>query len=327
LGQLSQIQTQGLAGAENHFLTMDYFSRKHFFPTIFLFLTFVSYVLGDLLFTKRQEERFLSVGMEIGNFKITFPNSAIDDKCRNKMEGGTLKKKDNDDNIDPNDYFRVALEKNNNEVTVYLTKVPNPDKHKYFRQIKLEVIISFTDSSCATITGGAEITIKDTNNNSPVFEEASKTLKIKENTPNKKLQIKATDLDFTTETNGRVTYELKSVTPTEYQDAFALDTDTGELTINKEFDRETVQKITLQVAASDNPGTTPDTPKDYGRHTVTEEITIHILDENDNPPTSCRLDPPTCSVQETTVETTPPLTILEGCQVVCMDPDSVPIFK
>ncbi|MEE3021765.1 MAG: cadherin repeat domain-containing protein, partial [SAR324 cluster bacterium] len=228
------------------------------------------------------------------------------------------------------DYFDARVINNNAKARVTVRKSPDPDTIEYFRAFTLNFRIKFDAAAAAkgcSSDGGLKITIFDSNDNAPVFEESTKTLKAEENLERAlQLSVKATDLDFEKDNNGRVSFRLLDVTPKDYEPVVVLNSN-GQLTIDpaktstRLFDRETHPKIVLNVEAMDHPEDFIDDPK-IGQHKVTENIVLQVVDVNDNPPKDCRLKAP-CEVNEDH----PVKGTLEGCLVVCEDADVVPVFK
>ena len=119
-----------------------------------------------------------------------------------------------------------------------------------------------------TATATVDITVQDKNDQPPIFTQHFIT-KIHENSPRSTFVIKITATDGDTGDNATPMYSLK-VNP---QDMFAIDSLTGAITVAGELDRETKDAYILQVATNDNT---------YGAQT---EVSIDVLDTNDNAPT------------------------------------------
>ncbi|XP_034454792.1 protocadherin alpha-4-like [Hippoglossus hippoglossus] len=120
-----------------------------------------------------------------------------------------------------------------------------------------------------------EINIQDVNDNDPLFTEKTQIIDIAENTlPGMKFALsEAVDADV-----GKNTVNAFKLTPNEY---FSIATNKGgesvsaELVLQKALDREKQPVIHLTVTAIDG-GTPP--------RSGTSQVTIHVLDINDNPP-------------------------------------------
>ncbi|XP_045469521.1 fat-like cadherin-related tumor suppressor homolog isoform X5 [Harmonia axyridis] len=123
-------------------------------------------------------------------------------------------------------------------------------------------------SNVATVN----ISIIDCNDNAPVFNQISYNAQIKEDAQVGEVvvQVLATDLD--SDKNGKVTY---SIIGGDTQEQFAIDPDTGLISIADSLDREIISNYSLDILARDNGLPT------LSRQTV---VYIDILDANDNPP-------------------------------------------
>ncbi|RUS88778.1 hypothetical protein EGW08_003495 [Elysia chlorotica] len=132
--------------------------------------------------------------------------------------------------------------------------------------------------------GGAEpkynhvlltVDIEDENDYVPTFTQDSYSQKMNENQPkgSEIVVLKTRDLD--SGTNGTVEYFLHPDTQLRYPGVFGIDTSSGKLTAEQQFDREHQDHYTIKVVAKDN-GPNPLSS------TATVELTI--TDLNDNKP-------------------------------------------
>ena len=133
--------------------------------------------------------------------------------------------------------------------------------------LSLTVSDGATTSSAETVT----ININDLNDNLPIIA-ASQSFSVDENSANATSvgTVMATDADATA-----TTYQDWTITGGNTNSAFAIDPDTGELTVNtsSELDTETTPSYSLSITVSD------------GANTATAEtVTININDLNDNTP-------------------------------------------
>ncbi|KAK9754792.1 Cadherin domain [Popillia japonica] len=123
-------------------------------------------------------------------------------------------------------------------------------------------------SNIATVN----ITVIDCNDNAPVFAQTSYSARIKEDalSGDKILQVMATDLD--SGDNGKVSY---SIIKGDNEGQFAIDENTGYLSVADKLDRETVSNYVLEILA-----------KDHGVPVLSRQVmvNIEISDANDNPP-------------------------------------------
>ena len=124
-----------------------------------------------------------------------------------------------------------------------------------------------TTSSAETVT----ININDLNDNTPIINP-SQSFSVDENSANATSvgTVAASDADATA-----TTYQNWTITSGNTNSAFAIDPDTGELTVNtsSELDTETTPSYSLSITVSDGTNTSS-----------AETVTINIDDINDNAP-------------------------------------------
>uniref|UniRef100_A0A8C9TP09 Protocadherin-16 n=1 Tax=Scleropages formosus TaxID=113540 RepID=A0A8C9TP09_SCLFO len=123
-----------------------------------------------------------------------------------------------------------------------------------------------------TSTATVEVTLLDINDNSPRFERDSYTVDVSEDVVvgSPLLEMTATDADEGL--NGKVLYFLSP----DSMGAFAIDQDTGRITIAAVLDREKRAFYSFQVWAVDSSPAVP--------HNSTAQVTVNVLDVNDNAP-------------------------------------------
>ncbi|XP_037297103.1 fat-like cadherin-related tumor suppressor homolog isoform X2 [Manduca sexta] len=116
------------------------------------------------------------------------------------------------------------------------------------------------------------VTITDSNDNAPNFGQASYVARVREDAAvgTRVLQVIADDAD--SGANGRVTY---SVVRGDRSGRFALDADTGYLSVAAPLDREATAAYVLELRARDRGVPALDS---------TTRVNIEVLDANDNPP-------------------------------------------
>ncbi|KAK3099821.1 hypothetical protein FSP39_010273 [Pinctada imbricata] len=119
------------------------------------------------------------------------------------------------------------------------------------------------------------ITIIDTNDNKPLFNQAAYNVTISENTEvgTPVLQLSAQDSDIGE--NGEFSFAFSARTPQKVRDSFAINSTSGEIYVVDKTDYEQVQQYQFLVEV-----------KDKGREPLssTATVTIGIKDENDNAP-------------------------------------------
>nr|AAO15696.1 protocadherin [Danio rerio] len=121
------------------------------------------------------------------------------------------------------------------------------------------------------------IQVKDVNDNRPLFESNPYEAFVVENLPGGTcvIQVKATDLD--SGTNGHVVYNLDPNQETrDIVELFAINSESGWITTLKELDRETRNKYTVSVLATDR--------GDKVQLMASTRVDVTVVDVNDNPP-------------------------------------------
>ena len=292
---------------------------------LLVLFVFISSSSSNLIVRMENYEKFVQVGSVVVSFDIKLDVEA----CRKFIKSAVILR--DSTAVDPHDYFAVKISGDKKTARMTVIKTPDPDAIDYFRKFVAQVRIDFdtsnSDQKCEPSIGGIQMTILDSNDNSPVFDESTKILRVDENLAQSlQLAVKANDADYDKTSNGRVTFALADVTPKKYEGVVTMDS-LGRVTIDpaksaeRLFDRETDPKVFLRIEANDNP-TEDVTDATYGKHVVTENIVLEIVDANDNPPTDCRLKS-ACEVKEDH----PVKGTLSDCLVVCEDADATPVFK
>ncbi len=119
------------------------------------------------------------------------------------------------------------------------------------------------------------VTVLDSNDNDPVFDNATYRVFIPENiAPHSTiLRVHATDRDIGL--NGQMEYRFAPQTLSSYGDIFGINKDTGEIFVKRDIDHETSQEYALIVTAQD---LGPDS------QVVDTTVFIQVQDINDNAP-------------------------------------------
>ncbi len=119
------------------------------------------------------------------------------------------------------------------------------------------------------------VTVKDANDNSPLFDHSHYSVDVPEDTPVYSLLLDLNAVDPDEGLNGQVIYEFGKQVTTKIRQLFKLDYKTGHLTLQNPVDYEDETTYELDVQASD-----------LGHNPVPSmcKIIINIRDVNDNPP-------------------------------------------
>uniref|UniRef100_A0A8B9PCD7 Protocadherin 18 n=1 Tax=Apteryx owenii TaxID=8824 RepID=A0A8B9PCD7_APTOW len=120
-----------------------------------------------------------------------------------------------------------------------------------------------------------KISISDSNDNSPVFEQQSYIIQLLENSPVGTLLIDLNATDPDEGANGKVVYSFSSHVSSKIIETFKIDSEKGHLTLLKQVDYETTKSYEIDAQAQDlGPNSIPAHCK----------IIIKIVDVNDNRP-------------------------------------------
>ncbi|XP_013177912.1 PREDICTED: cadherin-related tumor suppressor [Papilio xuthus] len=141
------------------------------------------------------------------------------------------------------------------------------DREAGIDRYEVEICAVSSSTPLQSTTTKVEVTILDKNDSPPEFKNIPASYPASEDlAPGQKIaSILAEDPD----TIGTITYSIQSEEPT----PFALDTNTGELTLKEPLDRETISEYQVVVRADD------------GMQYTDLTIVVQVTDTNDNPPT------------------------------------------
>lgn len=120
-----------------------------------------------------------------------------------------------------------------------------------------------------------KVTILDENDEAPEFSQARFNVSLSENAAPGTLVAMLTAADHDQGTNGSVAYSLHPATRQRYDNTFALDSLTGQLTTRKKLDREEISYYEIHIVAKDQ-GLPP--------QSSTATVQLNVLDVNDNNP-------------------------------------------
>ncbi|XP_031561240.1 protein dachsous-like [Actinia tenebrosa] len=125
-----------------------------------------------------------------------------------------------------------------------------------------------SQSSVALVT----VKVKDENDNKPRFAQNLYPVSLVENTALNSVVLRLRAVDPDEGTNGQVTY---AITSGNSDNTFGISANTGELSVLRLIDRETIASYDLTVSASDS-----GSPKKNS----STSVSITVIDENDNAP-------------------------------------------
>ncbi|XP_056132824.1 protocadherin alpha-3-like [Lampris incognitus] len=176
--------------------------------------------------------------------------------------------------LSPNEYFSLATHKGAESVSAELVLQKALDRE---RKPKIQLILSAVDGGNPPKSGTSEIEINvlDSNDNAPVFSNTLYKVKIFENVPvgTAVITLNATDADEGT--NSEIVYSLRSKDQDHILDVFAIDPETGVISIKGRIDFEDRRVFEIRAEA-----------RDKGQPPLTAhcKVLVEVLDLNDNAP-------------------------------------------
>ncbi|XP_075893071.1 protocadherin-18a isoform X2 [Nelusetta ayraudi] len=190
-----------------------------------------------------------------------------------------------DPDVGENSLYTYALEPNN---FFKLDIQSRTDGAKYaelvvLRELDREVRSSYelqytaSDRGVPPRTGSTllKINVADSNDNSPVFEKSSYVINLPENSPVGTLLIDLNATDADDGTNAKIVYSFSSHVSPKIMETFKINPDSGQLTLLRRVDYETVNSYDIDVQAQDmGPNSMPAHCK----------ILVKVVDVNDNKP-------------------------------------------
>ena len=162
-------------------------------------------------------------------------------------------------------------------VTGELTTIPPVDREGV-PGVSFTIAVTATDG-VSSVTEEANVTVLDSNEFNPVFDETSYNVTIEENSapPDSPIvSVHATDADEEPDLETIGTLITYSLSPSLLSGYFMLNATTGDLYLMNELDYEESAKIILEVIASDNSVSSP--------LSSTVLVTVTVNDINDEPP-------------------------------------------
>ncbi|XP_029420550.1 protocadherin gamma-B6 isoform X21 [Nannospalax galili] len=174
--------------------------------------------------------------------------------------------------ISPNPYFSLMVRVNSDGGKFPELSLEKPLDREEQKSHRLILTALDGGDPPRSATTQIEISVKDTNDNHPVFSKEEYRVSVSENLPlgSSVLQVAATDRDE--EVNAEIKYYFRR-TAQSTRHTFSLDEKTGMIRNNQSFDFEDVERYTMEVEA-----------KDGGGLSTQSKVIIEILDENDNSP-------------------------------------------
>ncbi|XP_067104221.1 protocadherin alpha-C2 [Osmerus mordax] len=157
-------------------------------------------------------------------------------------------------------------------VDLVLTKALDREEHSVHN-----LILTAIDGGVPARSGTANIVVRvqDTNDNAPRFDLPVFSVNMTENSPIGTLVTKLNATDIDEGPNADITYAFTLYTSEKTQDIFALNPNTGEITVKGTIDFEDMKFYEMHVEA-----------KDKGAQPLTGQckLIVHVTDMNDNYP-------------------------------------------
>ncbi|KAI3351746.1 hypothetical protein L3Q82_020586 [Scortum barcoo] len=139
------------------------------------------------------------------------------------------------------------------------------------------LILTAVDGGVPVRSGTANIIVRvqDTNDNPPRFDRQTYTINMTENSPIGTLVMKLNATDRDEGLNSEIVYSFTLYTSEKTQDVFALDPNTGEITVKGTIDYEDMKFYEMHIEA-----------RDKGEHPLLRQckVVVHVTDMNDNYP-------------------------------------------
>ncbi|KAJ8246902.1 hypothetical protein GJAV_G00256620 [Gymnothorax javanicus] len=208
--------------------------------------------------------------------------------------------------LSSNNHFVLDIQTRNDgsKFAELVLETPLDREHQKMHQM----ILTAADGGTPERSGTALITITvlDSNDNVPVFDQAVYHVSLVENAPRGTLVIKLNASDLDEGSNGEISYSFSGHAPLKVRELFSVDSYTGEIRVKGIVDYEKASVYELYVQAKD---------KGPSAVAVHCKVLVDILDVNDNAPEVILT-----SVSTPVQEDAPPGTVIAVISV--MDRDS-----
>ena len=176
--------------------------------------------------------------------------------------------------LQTNEHFSLDVQNGEENVSPELVLHKALDREK---QSTIPLVLTALDGGKPSRSGTLKILVRieDANDNIPVFSKQLYKARVSENAPKgtSVITVHATDLDEGL--NGDIIYSFVRRDKSKYIDAFAIDPDTGVITVKGDIDHETNSAFEIRVQAKDKG---PSPRAGYCK------VLVEIVDVNDNAP-------------------------------------------
>ncbi|XP_054647582.1 protocadherin alpha-2-like isoform X15 [Dunckerocampus dactyliophorus] len=176
--------------------------------------------------------------------------------------------------LNPNDYFVLDVQSNSDSVSAELILQKALDREK---QAVVDLMLTAIDGGKPPKSGTVQLKINvlDVNDNSPLFSKSLYKVQVVENEDigAALLTLSATDLDDGV--NGQLAYSFAERGRFNPDDKFALNENTGEITVKGEMNYEETQAYEIRVQVRD---------KGIPPRLAHSKVLVEVIDVNDNAP-------------------------------------------
>ncbi|XP_030067041.1 protocadherin alpha-5 [Microcaecilia unicolor] len=177
--------------------------------------------------------------------------------------------------LSPNEYFLLNAQTSNVR-SKYVELVLKKQLDREHIPVHFLTLTAF-DGGKPPLTGTVQlvITVQDVNDNSPKFDQPDYKIRVFENAVNGTLVLKLNATDLDEGTNGDILYSFSNLVPSHIRSHFNIDSNSGEVRLQKELDFEDTASYEIRVDATDK-----------GHYALAGHcnILVEVLDVNDNPP-------------------------------------------
>ncbi|XP_068182550.1 protocadherin alpha-C2-like [Antennarius striatus] len=177
--------------------------------------------------------------------------------------------------LSPNDHFRLEIKNRGKDgkipILVLLKTLDRETKRSH------RLLLTAIDGGKPSKSGRAEIIVDviDVNDNMPVFNEETYSVRLEENVPIGTTIIKVNASDLDDGSNGEVVYSLGKNVNSRIRELFRVDSETGEIIVQDLIDYELEGSYEIDIQASDKGSAPLRTDK---------SVLVNIVDLNDNIP-------------------------------------------
>ncbi|CAL1613055.1 unnamed protein product [Knipowitschia caucasica] len=177
--------------------------------------------------------------------------------------------------LQPNNFFKIEV-RTRTDGAKYAELVVMRELDREL-QPTYQLLLTASDNGVPPKSGSTllKITISDSNDNSPVFDEQAYVINLSENSPLGTLIIDLNATDPDEGANGKIVYSFSGHVSPKILETFKINPESGHITLVKKVDYETTASYELDVQAQDmGPNAIPGLCK----------IVVKLADVNDNKP-------------------------------------------